>query len=102
MVELSYMQHPGGISEEDFNALLPAARAAVEFVVGINEVTDEGRYRRAVWAAMGALADTYDGPGLTVGSFTLHQGGSKSRAEAARDAAYEVLATSGMAYGGIA
>ncbi len=100
-VDLSYRLHPGGISEGEFNALLPAARATVDFLVGRNEVTDGERYREAVWAAMGALSEAHAGGSMSIGSFSVSGGDSRSRSDAARDAAYRVLAATGMVYAGV-
>ena len=107
-VEVTYAQYveAGGIApEEAFDGLIGRATACVDYIIGPNEVTDEDVYRRAVFAALGAYAEgNATGAGFTLGSFRMEgTAGGRSGADAdARRAAYEVLATTGMAWAGLA
>ena len=81
-----------------------AAVAQVDYLVGANEVTDEAKYLEAVVAAMRAYAGSAaTGAGFSIGSFSMGADpGGRTAQRAARDAAYEVLATTGMVYAGLA
>lgn len=99
-----YLDAGGTMGAEAFDAALPRAQASVDHLIGINEVTDKDAYVRAIIAAMGAYEGaTPGGVGFSIGAFRMEGSGSpdETRAQAIR-AAYEVLATTGMVYGGVA
>lgn len=88
-----------------FESRLAAAQAEVDFLVGINAVTDEIAYKKAVCTAADALERAEAGGGsLSIGGFSasglpLYEGTAHQAAQAA---AAKVLATTGMTYAGVA
>ena len=102
-VEVTYADYQalglkGG--EALFDASLPFSRAAVDFLIGPNEVTDEDAYKRAVCLGVDAWSDASDGE-LRIGQFSTGQSRTDP-SRAASEAAYQVLAPTGMLFGGLA
>lgn len=97
-----YRLYGGTMAENGYESCVGRASDIVADIVGCNAVTDESAYLRAVYAATEAVGNG-GMSGVTVGSFSASYAGAQRSAEAeAYDAAYRVLATTGMAYGGIA
>ena len=73
-VEVTYADYQalglkGG--EALFDASLPFSRAAVDFLIGPNEVTDEDAYKRAVCLGVDAWSDASDGE-LRIGKILVY------------------------------
>lgn len=104
-VEVTYEQYVaqgGKLPEPSFGAQLPKAVAAVDYLIGVNEVTDEDKYREAVFAAIDVYADANPvGAGFTIGTFKMERSSARTARSEAMVAAYEVLATTGMVYMGV-
>ena len=99
-----YQEAGGTLDEEQYAASIALAVSHVDFLIGINEVTDEDKYFEAVWACLSVLTDPVaSGTNFSIGSFSMGSGqDNRTVDQKARDAAYEVLATTGMIYGGLA
>ncbi|MGI6125864.1 MAG: hypothetical protein ACOYEF_02755 [Planifilum sp.] len=97
-----YRVNGGTMAESGYSSCVRRASDIVADIVGCNAVTDEAAYLRAVYAAVDAIGDG-GLSSVTVGSFSASCAGTQRSAEdEAYDAAFRVLATTGMAYGGIA
>lgn len=106
----SYYQGTGGkLSQEAFDELCPKAKAHVDWLIGWKDVPQEHEeaYLTAVCFAVDAFAE-YGSSGLGDGGFSIgsfrvdgSSGFVASGKDAATDAAWEVLAPTGLLWSGV-
>lgn len=100
-----YSEEFGGfMGEEDFKRLLPRAVRYVDWVIGYKRVCDahERRYQEAVCATVDVFHDSDpDAVGdFAIGSFRMDVGRNSGRSVAI-NAVTEILAPTGLLYGGV-
>ena len=101
-----YKSVGGTLDADTFNAWLPKATAHVDWLIGWKAVPAqyETAYEKAVCFALDELHEygTTASGGFTIGSFRMSdEGGRISGKDAATDAAWEVLAPTGLLWAGV-
>lgn len=91
----------GALDEQSFGASLLYAQAEVDSLIGMNEVTNESAYKRAVCLAVNACDEASDATSVSIGSFSTSIAQPLSKRDAVRQAAMAVLGPTGMTYAGL-
>ena len=100
-----YLEHGGSLSKESYLKGVGAAVAHVDWLTGWKQVPQEHEdaYERAVCAVVDKFAEYGTDPvgGFAIGSFRMDDGSKKTGKQLATDAAWEILAPTGLLWAGI-